>query len=462
MPYASLAEFLEELTQHGELARVAVEVDFGGELAEICRRLIGQSGPAALFAQVRGCHFPVAANLLASESRLCRAMDVASLSEIAQRLSEPPSATSAGWMDALRRFPSRGNGTRFEPRQIKNAACQQVVRLGSDVHLHELPLAEESDDCQAAVVVAQSYDRGERAMEVCLLKRGDRQRLSLAWQPTGSLHRLASDHQRRSQPMPVAILLGGHPIDWIAALAPQPLAGDPWHLAGMLRGRALEVARLRTLELDAPADAEIVLEGALDTAPPMGDAVGGVEIGAVTHRANPVAVTLRCGEPLSELSLLTAAVQRMFLPQFKQLLPELVDFGFPHFAGGRVATVAIQKTYAGQAQKAARLLWGLGVWPDVRLLVVVDEGVDVQDGLQASRLLASADFEHDMQSHRGPTPAHLSRNNDSATEPKWTLDATTPLPGESAGHRSRLTRADAATVAHVTRRWSEYGLPPAS
>ena len=111
------------------------------------------SGPAVLFAKVKGSRLPVVANLLANERRICLALDVASLDEIASRLSEPlAGATSGGWMDALRLFPATASGQRFQPRQIKNAPAQQVVRLASDVDLTELPIPSDTGARGAAAV----------------------------------------------------------------------------------------------------------------------------------------------------------------------------------------------------------------------------------------------------------------------------------------------------------------------
>jgi 3-polyprenyl-4-hydroxybenzoate decarboxylase len=152
-------------------------------------------------------------------------------------------------------------------------------------------------------------------------------------------------------------------------------------------------------------------------------------------------------------------VQHLFVAHFQRLLPELVDFAFPSFTTESMAVVAIQKSCAGQAQKVANLLWGLGVWPDVRVIMAVDANVDISDKLLMSSMLAAADFERDLSMYQGPASARERILTGRANQVRWAIDATQPLPGEPTRQRGTMAKLDAAAIALVERRWGEYGLP---
>ena len=138
MPSLSLAEFVEELQREGELARVGAEVDAEFEAAEITRRVSQQQGPALLFERVRGQRWPVVTNLLGTERRICLALGIDALEQIDERLGRLPSTTdSGGWLGRLRGTAASAQGA----RRVKTGACQQVVRLGSDIDLADLPAA---------------------------------------------------------------------------------------------------------------------------------------------------------------------------------------------------------------------------------------------------------------------------------------------------------------------------------
>src|SRR5437868_5823771 len=130
MSLNSLGDFLAILQDGGELLRIAAPVDSALEIAEITRRMSrgGDGGPALFFESVRGSKMPVVTNLLGSRSRLCKALGVRSLEELAERLTATtPADNPVRWLEALKLSPS---GSAFAPRVVKSAYCQQIVKLG--------------------------------------------------------------------------------------------------------------------------------------------------------------------------------------------------------------------------------------------------------------------------------------------------------------------------------------------
>src|SRR5262249_16442682 len=142
MAQKSLADFLEDLSTSGQLARVEAEVDTQLEVAAITRRVAKHGGPALLFDRVRGQSMAVGPNLLGPSEPICGALDMASLDEIAARAEAlVRDNTPQNWFDRLKISADEAGANKFRAKTVKSAKCQQVVRLGRDIDLALLPLA---------------------------------------------------------------------------------------------------------------------------------------------------------------------------------------------------------------------------------------------------------------------------------------------------------------------------------
>ena len=147
-------------------------------------------------------------------------------------------------------------------------------------------------------------------------------------------------------------------------------------MAGLLREKSLDVVACRSVDLDVPAEAEIVLEGFRRPGAAAGSRPGRsagrwatatpprpapvMHVTAVTHRANPIYAVMVPGRPPHEACTVARAMQRVFLPLARLAMPELVDYDLPEFAAARHwAAVSIRKTYAGQGRRAAHAAWSL-------------------------------------------------------------------------------------------------------
>ena len=164
--------------------------------------------------------------------------------------------------------------------------------------------------------------------------------------------------------------------------------------AGWLRGSGVPMVPCKTVDLEVPAEAEIVLEGTVDPAErrlegPFGDHTGYYSLArdypvfhlkAITRRKQPIYPTTIVGRPPQEDYWLGKATERIFLPIIRLLLPEVVDMNMP--AEGvfhNLVIVSIKKRYPGQARKVMYALWGLGLMMLAKNILVVSEHVDVQN-----------------------------------------------------------------------------------
>jgi 4-hydroxy-3-polyprenylbenzoate decarboxylase len=277
--------------------------------------------------------------------------------------------------------------------------------------------------------------------------------------------------------IPVAIAIGGDPALTYAATAPLPPIVDELAFAGFLRRKPIRIAKALTVELDVPADADFVIEGYVDNEDlrvegPFGDHTGvysasdlypTLHVTAITHRRDAIYGATVVGKPPMEDAWLGKATERIFLPLLQAVVPEIVDYNLPVEGGfHNLAIVAVRKSYPGQAQKVMSALWGLGhMMMLTRTLLVVDHDVDVHDvRAVAWYALNNVDPARDLVVMPGPVDdLDHAGSRELGLGHKLGIDATRKGPGE--GYERDWPpeiRSDAATRAHVTARWNEYGL----
>lgn len=483
MSYRCLADFLEELGHAGELVRVEAEVEALLEAAELTRRICSTGGPTLLFGSVKGCDIPLLANLLGTEARICRAVGAGSVEDVAERiagLADP--VQPEGWFERLKTAPHVAALSRLPPRRVKVGACQQIVRLGGDVDLGELPAVQSAPQEAGRAITAGVVFTADANAHRPVAGRYDlpvlgSDRLAACWAAHDEPARLLAEYGRRNEKMPVAVVLGGDPAILLAAAALVPAVVDRCALAGLLREKPLDVVPCRSVDLEVPAEAEIVVEGYVDPSEPWVEAgplcmptghyslarpAPVIHVTAMTHRANPIFPAMVPGRPPHEACVIDRALSRIFLPLLKMAIPDLVDYDLPMFATVRHwATLSICKTYAGQARRVAHAAWGLQPLMFAKLLVVVDEHVDVRDHHQVLSAIANnVNPGRDVITQQGP-PDPL----DVATPPgvlsqKMALDATAKLPGEHAGPWPESAAMADEIERLVSDRWEAYGLGP--
>jgi 4-hydroxy-3-polyprenylbenzoate decarboxylase len=483
MTCRSLADFVEELGRAGELVRIEAEVDPALEIAEITRCAARKDSPALLFAAIKGHHLPVLTNLLGTDGRICRALGVDSVEERAERVARLiQSPNSEGWLARL------GMGTAaagplagLASRRVKSAACQQIIRLASDVDLGQLPLLQSAVQelrpiiTAAAVITAEPDTHRQIAGRFDLEMLG-RDRLAVCWTGPDEPARLLDGYRRRAERMPLAVVLGGHPAIFLAASALLPGA-DPLALAGLLREKALDSVSCRTVDLQVPAEADIVIEGYVDAAEPLIEAgprasplgyctspqaAPHMYVTAITHRANPIfPAMVQCGAH-AETCIVDRALARIFLPLAKLAIPELLDFDLPLAGAARhLAVLAIRKTYAGQARRVASAAWAMRQFLFAKMLVVVDERVDVRDpGQVVAAIAANVNPGRDVFFQQGPADPLDPASPPGVLGQRMALDATAKLLEEHGGRWPERADAGEAVRRMVSERWAQYGLGP--
>jgi 4-hydroxy-3-polyprenylbenzoate decarboxylase len=480
MAFSDLRELVAHLERHGRLRRITVPVSRDLEITEIVDRVSktrGEGNAALLFERVEAFDMPVLVNAFGSEDRMALALGVERLDALGERIAKLLDLKLPGsFLDKLRKLGTLLDVAKAAPRRVGQAPCQEVVET-THPSLGALPALQcWPGDGGRYITLPAVFTRdpatGARNVGMYRLQIFDERTLGMHWQ----LHKGGAEHHDRATTrMPVAIALGGDPALIYAASAPLPPGIDEVVFAGWLRGAGVEMVPCRTIDLEVPAHAEIVLEGYVDPAErrregPFGDHTGYYSLArdypvfhltALTRRARPIYPTTIVGRPPQEDYWLGKATERIFLPVMKLMLPEIVDINMP--AEGvfhNLVIVSIRKRYPGQARKVMMALWGMGLMMLAKTIVVVSEHVNVHDLSEVAwRATGNIDPKRDLMILEGPMDDLDHAAVRHRYGGKLGVDATEKGPMDDLGQPwpDEIRMTDEVRE-RVTRRWKDYGL----
>ena len=484
MAFADLREFVAHLEKRGQLRRITAPVSRDLEITEIADRVSkgpAEANVALLFENVAGATMPVLINAFGSRERIAAALGVERLDELSARVAKLVDLRMPGGLvDKLRKLGDLFDLAKAGPRRARSAPCQEVV-VTDQPSLAGLPALQcWPGDAGRYITLPMVFTRdprtGARNVGMYRLQVFDDRTLGMHWQ----LHKGSAEHQRLAEDagrsrMDVAIALGGDPIAIYSASAPLPPGIDEMVFAGWLRGGGVPMVQCKTVDVQVPADAEMVLEGYVDPAErrlegPFGDHTGYYSLArdypvfhltALTHRRSPIYPTTIVGRPPQEDYWLGKATERIFLPIIRMLLPEVVDMNMP--AEGvfhNLVIVSIRKRYPGHARKVMYALWGLGLMMLAKTIVVVSEHVNVHDLSEVTwRATGNIDPRRDLVLVDGPMDDldHAALRHRFGG--KMGIDATekSEMDGIAQPWPDEIQMSDEVR-ALVTRRWAEYGL----
>jgi 4-hydroxy-3-polyprenylbenzoate decarboxylase len=481
--YDDLRDFLARLERDGELRRVTVPVDPRLEVSEIVQRVVRAGGPALLFEQPTSGSMPLAINLFGTERRMATALGVGRLDEIGERIGALLRPELPVGFGGLREALGKVVQLRaVPPRRVRTAPCQDVVVRGADVDLDVLPgIQSWPEDGGVFLNLGLTHTKhpvtGRRNLGMYRLQRHDQRTLGLHWQ----IHKDSTAHhavaERRGERLPVAIAFGCDPAVTYAASAPLPAEIDEYLFAGFLRQQRVEMVDCLTVPLQVPANAQVVLEGWLEPGArrpegPFGDHTGfytpvepfpALTVDCLTMQREPVFQTIVVGRPPQEDGPIGKATERIFRPLIRMVIPDIVDYDLPvEGVFHNCVIVSIEKRYPKHAQQVMHAIWGAGLLSLAKLIVVVDAECDVHDYREVAwRAFGNVDYAHDLVSTVGPVDHLDHASYQQFWGGKIGVDATGKLAAEGyqrPGGWPAEAVMPAATVSHVDRRWSEYGL----
>lgn len=406
MKYKDLRDFIAQLEQRGELVRISQPVDPVLEMTEIADRTLRGGGPALLFENPKGYTIPVLANLFGTPKRVALGMgqdEVSALREVGKLLAflkepEPPK----GLKDAFSKLPIFKQVLNMSPKQVKKAACQQVVLSGEQVDLTKLPVmtcwpGDAAPLITWGLTVTKGPHKERQNLGIYRQQVLGKNKVIMRWlsHRGGALDFFEWQKAHPGQRFPVAVALGADPATILGAVTPVPDTLSEYGFAGLLRGDNTEVVKCISNDLQVPASAEFVLEGYIESgelAPegPYGDHTGYYNevdnfpvftVTHITHREDPIYHSTYTGRPPDEPAILGVALNEVFVPILQKQFPEITDFYLPpEGCSYRLAVVTMKKQYPGHAKRVMMGVWSfLRQFMYTKFVIVCDDDINARD-----------------------------------------------------------------------------------
>lgn len=481
MPFEDIREYLLALEKSSQLKRIKTCVSPNLEIAEIMRRCMYMGDqPALLFENVEGSTMPILGNAFGSIRRLQIALETEDFTSLGERIigltkMKFPSST----LGKLKMLPKLSEISEYGPKYVDYGPVMEIIQTDKP-DLHSIPILKSFPHDAGKFItfgltITKHPETDSRNIGIYRIQVLDENKAIMHWQ----IHKRGAQHyeimKERKEPIEVAIVIGADPATIFSAIAPVPEGLDKFLFAGIIRKKGVKLVKCKTVNLEVPANAEIVLEGYVDpsdmrTEGPFGDHTGyytppelfpTFTITGMMQRKQPIYLTTVVGKPILEDAYIGKVIERSFLPLIQFFQPEVADFSMPAagwFQG--VAIISIKKRYPGQARKVMMGLWGMGQLSLTKIFVVVDHDIDLHDtNAVIWAITTRMDPRRDiMIIENAPTdtldPASPMVNLGS----KLGIDATVKWLEEGYTREiQRTVKVDDQTSQLVDSRWRDYG-----
>jgi len=453
-----LREFLKVLEEEHELHKIKAEVDPKHELGAICKMHNERpNSPALLFENIKGHTIPVVGQLLATDKRVALALNLSQenvFDETVRRASHPQAT-----------------------RRVAQGPCQEVVFEGADVDLGKLPICTNNPNdggqyITSGHVIIKDPEFGNN-LAIYRMMVVSKNEVTIRFTPGHDGHDfMRAAEKRQQEKFEVSVCIGVPPAVYVASQF-EPRAGVyELEIAGGLAGEPVDVVKCRTIDLEVPALAEIVLEGEL-TIPaktgdegPFGEFCGYttarvpneriMKIKAISHRRNPIYHNIWLGKPPHEhlyVDALTYAVAAY--QELKPAYPALKKAYAPPWGVSIVLILQLEKRLMrpGIVNNilASSLYTRSGKWKHV---IVVDEDINMED---PNQVLWALTTRFQPATDMFVIPRSITSSLEPSAGPdgltsKLMLDLTI-----KENFRGEVAEPTDAMREQVLRRWSEYG-----
>ncbi len=469
MAYKDLREFLARLEKEGLLCRVSDPVDWNLELGAVMRKVFDTGGPAILFENVKDSPYSLISGAMYTYKRYGLAIgcegDLRSILHKTHQAVENP----------------------IPPVTVNGGPCQENVHTGKDINLYDLPVPHwsEADGGRfigtLGVIVTRDPDTGKRNVGIYRQQLFSKNEIGLL--ATQHIGVIFQKYQAMGEPMPIATAIGVAPEVLAASVVQTPYGQDEFAVAGSFRGDPLPLVKCKTLDLEVPATAEIVLEGHVNPNPaewkdegPFGEFpgyYGGVKmprptilLSAVTHRHNPIFQGTLEGAPPNESSTIRTIghtlgawrkLNLMGVPGVKEV--HMTDMGCANFW---VVVSLERQYYGGNARQVMEGIWA--TMSNAKWVIVVDQDIDVFDRGQVEWALSTRVQPHrdiyitppnEMGTQLDPSIDPVRRPYPRAQTSRIGIDATLQFKGFEF---PAMSRPGDALMKTITEKWSGKGL----
>ncbi len=487
MQYKDLRDFLAQLEALGELKRIQTEIDPKLEMTEICDRILKAQGPAVLFEHPKGHTMPVLGNLFGTPKRVALGMgqeSVEALREVGKLLAylkepDPPK----GLRDAWDKLPVLKQVLNMAPKELSSAPCQEIAWEGNDVDLSRIPIqtcwpGDVAPLITWGLTVTRGPNKTRQNLGIYRQQVIAPNKVIMRWlaHRGGALDFREFSLQNPGKPYPLAVALGADPATILGAVTPVPDSLSEYQFAGLLRGAKTEVVKCIGNDLQVPASAEIVLEGAIHSGEtalegPYGDHTGYYNeqetfpvftIDRITMRRNPIYHSTYTGKPPDEPAILGVALNEVFVPLLQKQFPEITDFYLPpEGCSYRMAVVSMKKQYAGHSKRVMFGIWSfLRQFMYTKFIIVTDDDINVRDWKEVIWAITTrVDPVRDTLLVENTPIDYLDFASPiSGLGGKMGLDATNKFPGETNREWGTPIMMDDAVKQRVDAIWQDLGI----
>lgn len=487
MSFKDLRSFITHLETNGELKRISYPIDPNLELTEVADRVLRMGGPALLFENPTGYSMPILANLFGTPKRVAMALgekEPQALRDVGELLAflkepEPPS----GFKDVIAKLPMFKQALNMPAKTVRNAPCQEVIKIGDEVDLTSLPVQHcWPGDVAPLVTWGLTITKGPRQkrqnLGIYRQQLLGRNKLIMRWldHRGGALDFKDFKERYPSKRYPVVVAIGADPVTILGAVTPVPDSMSEYAFAGLLRGERTEVCRALSCDLEVPATSEIILEGYLEPDEvaqegPYGDHTGyynEVEsfpvftVTHMTHRKDAIYHSTYTGRPPDEPAMLGVALNEVFVPILRKQYPEIIDFYLPpEGCSYRMAVISIRKEYPGHAKRVMMGAWSfLRQFMYTKFIIIVDEDINCRDWNDVIWAITTrVDPSRDTVMVDNTPIDYLDFASPVAgLGSKMGMDATNKWAGETSREWGVPIVMDDAVKKRVDQFWSELGL----
>lgn len=381
----SFRGFLANLEQGGEVQRTSREVDPRFELASVL--MLRDHGPVQIFEKVVGYGMPVVAHVLNSRMRFADALGVtrADLDERLQRALQDP----------------------VPPVLVRDAPAQECVHdapieVGALLPVPHWFERERAPYITAGVIVAKDPETGRRNVSIARLRLEGGARLMAGIAPNHHLAILAGKARARGRKLEIAVAIGNAPAVLLGSQMYVGLGEDEIDIAGGLLGEPIELVKCRTIDVEVPAHAEIVLEALLDAGDeidegPVSEFHGfyvdygngvAAEVRCITHREQPLFQAILPGYSAEHCLLGGVAIGATLTRDLRRVIPAVRRVFITDGGMGRMhAVISMHRPRVGEGKRA--IILAMGQVNLLKQVIVVEDDVDLEDARMVEWSLAA-------------------------------------------------------------------------
>lgn len=379
-----LRTYLKQLEEAGEIIKIDKEVDPRDNLAGLAWQGENKLGKATFFNKLKG--YPG-----------WQAVSYAEASR--KRLSLAVGTTPREFIPFMNEFLKKGP---TKKQLVDNGPVKEVIKVGDAIDLNEIPIHVMSNMdagpyMGGAMAIIKDPDTGIQNVSLHRHQLKGKNKLGVLMHPGRHMDMIYKKYEDIKEAMPIALAIGHHAIYYLTTCWTFPYGVDEFEMAGTFLGEAVRTVKCETVDLEVPADAEVIIEGYVppferEEEGPFAEHTGYARAGAgknpyiivtaITRRKEPIYYALQGGKPIASSQILDG------LPMEVVLFNRIKDIGgyvdikdvnaIPCAGGSHIIVAQITPKIQGEAKDVGMAILS-SPYIHPKIAIIVDDDVDIHD-----------------------------------------------------------------------------------